>query len=97
MDLHYYCDYCNKDIGEMGFDTYQKVYKKPKTKGKRGYFCSKECYEQYTKLFEITYKDVKMYQMDYEEYVPYIGCTYYFKTAEDCYQRICHRGLAILP
>ena len=96
MDLHYYCDYCNKDLGKMNWDTYQKVYKQPKARGKRGYFCSKECYEQYCKLFEIKYKGKKMYQMAYEEYVPYIGCHYYFKTAEECYQRMCS-NVAILP
>lgn len=96
VDLHYYCDYCNKDLGKMGWDTYQKVYKQPKAQGKRGHFCNEECYEKYAKQFEITYKDKIMYKMGDEEYVPYIGCHYYFKTVEECYQRMCS-NVAILP
>ena len=95
--LHFHCDYCHNDLGKVGFETFQRAYKHLKEKGKRGYFCSKNCYEQYEKQFEITYRDIKMYKTGDEEYVPYIGCLYYFRTAEDCYQRMCHKNLCILP
>lgn len=96
-NLHYHCDFCNEDLGPAGFDTYLKAYKAFKVKGKRGKFCSKECYDNYAKSFEIVYKDVKMYKIGDSAYVPYIGCYYYFKTAEDCYQRMQHKHMAILP
>jgi hypothetical protein len=96
-NLHFYCNYCNKNLGHVGFDTYMKIFTTRKERGKRGYFCNKECYDKYAKQFEVKYKDKIMYKIGDNEYVPYLDCHYYFKTAEDCYQRMCHKNLAILP
>ena len=90
-NFRYRCDYCNKDLGEAPLENYRYIYHDIKEQGKRGHFCNKECYDKYKQQFEIIYKDKIMYKMDDKEYVPYIGCLYYFKTAEDCYQRMGRR------
>ncbi len=94
-DIH--CNYCGKRLGEFSLDIFVRGYRNYLADGKRRHFCDGNCYEKYKKQFEIIYKDEKMYKLDNAIYVPYMGCHYYFKTAEDCYQRIQQKHLCYFP
>jgi hypothetical protein len=94
---HFYCDYCNTKVGDVQLKTYLTMCTPYIERGRKGHFCNKECYDKYAKQFEVKYKDKIMYKIGDNEYVPYLDCHYYFKTTEDCYQRMCHKDLAILP
>lgn len=93
-DMH--CNYCNKWLGECRLELWVTGYRNYLINGKRRHFCGPECYEKYKKKFEFTYKDTVMYKVNDEEYIPYMGCSYYFTTPEDCYQRM-RQKIGILP
>lgn len=93
-DIH--CNYCNKWLGERTLEVWGKTYRNYLINGNRGHFCGPECYEDYKMQYELPYKDVVMYKVNDEEYIPYMGCHYYFTTPEDCYQRM-KRKICILP
>lgn len=67
-------------------------------------FCSSKCYEQYAKQFRIESLDgTSIYRvpLDISEreygYVPYLGCSYYFKTPEECMARVKSGGAVFDP
>lgn len=94
-DIH--CHYCDKWLGECCLEIFTTGYRNYLINGKRRHFCNKDCYEKYKAQFEIIYKDEKLYKVGNEMYTPYIGCHYYFKTEEDCYQRIQQKHLCYFP
>ena len=98
MKVQYvHCNYCNKLLGEISLELWSKSYIDYLINGKRRLFCGPECYEKYKKQFEFYYNGVLMYKVKDEEYIPYIGCHYYFTTPEDCYKRMVARHISIPP
>ena len=92
-DIH--CNYCNKWLGEHSLELWVTGYRNYLINGKNRHFCGPECYEKYKKQFEFPYKDVVMYKAKDEEYIPYMGCHYFFKTSEDCYKRMKANHISI--
>ncbi|MBQ2396837.1 MAG: hypothetical protein II304_07395 [Bacteroidales bacterium] len=94
------CKHCNKELGSINFKVFSSYYKGYDDKGKRKLFCNEDCYNAYTKQFQIEEHNGKpIYKVDVNgesRYMPYWFSPYYFTTVEDCRKRIDATNIAIL-
>lgn len=86
------CEHCGKELGKVEFKTFCTHYRGLNINHKRKLYCDENCYNQYWNNYIVEeYKGQKIYKQvcdNEERYVPYIDCLYYFKTVEDCRNRI---------
>lgn len=95
------CPHCGKQLNSwlMGNFKGKYLHKKLNTLISR-WFCTKECYEDYKKIFVVEiYNDRPIYcvEIDGEKrYMPYFEATYYFTSIDDCKKRMDMNGVAVV-
>lgn len=94
------CNNCGKEIGILCFETYMRAIHEFDEKHTKRLFCSRECYNDFKKRFEIeTYNGNPIYCFDIDgekRYVPYFDSLYYFTTLEDCKKRMDTKNISII-
>ena len=86
------CYHCNKLVAiNPSYKEYYLYLRELVDNTNKKMFCSDECYKEYLdKYFVEEYKENKIYKINkygVNFYIPYAGCTYGFKTLEDCKTR----------
>lgn len=94
------CYHCYKPLGQISFKFFHDAYKGDLIEGGRKVFCNAECYNKYLqKYFIEEYRGNKIYWVfknNRKYYVPYAGCSYGFKTIEECRKRIDAKHIGIM-
>jgi len=93
------CKTCHKPLGELNLSFVVTTYWGDLIEGGRKAFCNERCYSKYLdKYFVENYNGHKIYWIfknNMKYYIPYAGCSYGFKTLQDCKNRIDANNISI--
>jgi hypothetical protein len=100
MDVKVYCKQCHKPLGECSIIFFKDAFMGELVDGGRKAFCNQKCYGKYLKQYFVEeYHGNKIYWVfrdNQKFYIPYVGCSYGFKTIEDCRTRIDAKTIGML-
>lgn len=96
------CPHCKeRKLNSYFRGNHKGAYYNPKLKMMRDrYFCTKECYEDYSNQFIVEVyngKPIYCIEVDGEKrYMPYFEAFYYFTDIEDCKKRMATKNVAVV-
>ena len=100
MLIQIYCTNCHKLLGECTLGFYKTAFMGELVDGGRKVFCDEKCYKKYlVQYFVEEYKGNNIYWIfsdNQKYYIPYAGCRYGFKTAQECKDRIDNKSIGIV-
>lgn len=94
----------NREDDIISFNDFRKYQFGKDISGKIAAFCNLNCYYSYWDRYIVeVYEGEKIYavprRFEGEEitgYIPYIDCSYWFRTLEECRERINSHGVGII-